>query len=68
MSADISGLILAAAGRLVLTFNDDKVCDRAAQSKSNYLLILWRSVPSFSGLSRREFDYDETRVLPLPFQ
>src|SRR5262249_30980189 len=51
-----------------LTLNDDKISDRAVQSKSNYLLVLWRSVPSFSSLSRREFDYHETRVRPFPFQ
>jgi hypothetical protein len=51
-----------------LTLNDDKIPDRAVQSKSNYLLVLWRSVPSFSSLSRREFDNHETRVLPFPFQ
>ena len=51
-----------------LTLNDDKISDRAVQSKSNYLLVLWRSVPSFSSLSRWEFDNHETRVLPFPFQ
>src|SRR6516162_6358119 len=52
----------------ILTLNDDKISDRAVQSKSNYFLVLRRSVPSFSSFSRREFDYHETRVRPFPFQ
>jgi hypothetical protein len=51
-----------------LAFDDDEVSDRTVQSKRNDLLVRGRSVPSFSSLSRRELDDDETRVRPFPFQ
>jgi hypothetical protein len=47
---------------------NDQISARALEPETNYLLVVGRPVPTFSGLSRRKLNDDGARMLPMAFQ
>ena len=47
---------------------DDQTSVRALEPEAYYFLVFGRSIPAFSGLSRRKFDDHGAGMLPLTFK